>query len=394
MRASSSSAWLLSFHGAGAAGLAVTAALALAGPAAALDPPYLAEMPSVQQLQAQLRGASALESSARQLCAYNQLMNMVHAVSVSQGRVNSGTPDEMRIAGGYVAAMQSLTQTMVQSATPQDRQSWARLVAQCKDDRSVLGDVMAKFKMGAARAAYVHADPSFAAVLQASAPAAAAPVAADPSVARAKAAHVDYTIVGLPLGEPMSLPSCASVRTPAAQGQSGFMGAVGAMVQQSGLQGQPVTAVCHSEEMDMTAIASALTQQSAGSNTTIKYPPSKCPDWMSNCIVYGNVQGGLLESIYAIVTQAGPSDLTLATQLRHKFGNPTTAGVHHYKNGYGNAVDMVEMEWVLPGLHVEYRPTLLEHGTTNLWALRAETDTLYQRKAAATKSSEAAKQAL
>ncbi len=303
----------------------------------------------------------------------------------------------MRIAGGYVAAMQSMTQSMVQSASPQDRQSWARLVAQCKDDRSVLNEVLTKFRMSATRAAYLHADPSFAAAQQASAQAPAAAVPPDPSVAKAKAAHVDSTILGLQLGEALSVPPCSAVRTDSAQGGQGpsdFMGMASAMVKQSGIQGQPVAAVCHSEEMDMTAIASALTMQSKGSNTTIKFPPAKCPGWMSLCVVYGNVEGGLLESIYVSVTQSGPSDQTLAGQLRLKYGAPTVSHIDHYKNGHGDTVDMVDLEWVLPGLHVEYRPTLLEQGTTNHWALRAETETLYQRKVAAGQRKAAAEQPL
>lgn len=374
----------------------MAAALGLAARAMALDPAYLGEMPTVQQLQVALASAAPLENSARQVCAYNQLFQLVHSVSVSQGRANAGTADEMRVASAYVAAMQTATQAVLQSAAVPDRQNWARLVAQCKDDRSVLDEVLTKFSMSGTRAAYLRADPSFAAAQRASthAPAAAAAVAPDPSVAKAKAAHIDNTVLGLAIGEALHIPPCAAVRAAGSQGQAGGLGAISSMIQQSGLQGQPVTAICHSEEMDMTALASALTQQSRGSNTAIKFPPDKCPDWMAQCIVYGNVQGGLLESIYVNVGQSGPSDQTVADQLRHKYGTPTSARVDHYKNNYGNSVDMVDLEWVLPGLHIEYRPTLLDQGTSNRWALRAETETSYQHKAAEGRRSEQAKQPL
>jgi hypothetical protein len=373
--------------------------------AAAPDPAYLAEMPSVDRVQSTLQGGPPLDAATRQVCAFTQLFNVVHAIGVSQGRVSSGTPDEMRVAGAYSAALRNLVQTEVRGLTPEQRQNWGHSVQGCQDSPAFLDALFTQFNMPETRAAYGKANPSFAAAGHA--PSAGSSLTAggttgaagvgDPSVARARAAGVDPTILGLALGEPVQVPDCASVAVASSQagdGSGGLAAMINSMVQQSGLQGQPVSAVCHSEQMDMTALASALLGQSQGSNTIIKYPPNKCPGWMTMCVAHGSVEDGLLESVVVKVAQSGPGDQTVPKLLIAKYGRPTVSHLDHFQNQQGSRVDMVDLEWVLPGVHVTFKPILLSQGTTNCWALRAETESVYRRNVDAQQKQDAEKQAL
>ena len=84
-----------------------------------------------------------------------------------------------------------------------------------------------------------------------------------------------------------------------------------------------------------------------------------------------------------------------ASKLRR--GNPrcvSTTSVRPGEISVSSIVTTVGCPSVLPGVHVTFTPQFLEQGTTNRWALRAETETKYRTKVETARRQEAAEQKL
>lgn len=207
-------------------------------------------------------------------------------------------------------------------------------------------------------------------------PASAAPVAPDPSVAKALAAGVDMTVLGIPLGEAFSMPHC--------QAGNDLISQVTTMVQgdvdPAGLMNQDQPTPCYGA--NPTELVNGQSYSGIPMDTVIKFSDDKCPTWLSGCEAYGMIRNGLLLAIYMDPENAAGPDIT-AAQLRAKYGKPikdnTVTFNLTYANGYAYAKQVEQLEWDLPGLRVEYSPFMQE---TQRGMLRIETDTGYQDRLA------------
>jgi hypothetical protein len=74
-----------------------------------------------------------------------------------------------------------------------------------------------------------------------------------------------------------------------------------------------------------------------------------------------------------------------AKQLLAKYGKPTAQQNQAVQNNYGNTIQVTQLFWELPGLHVEYSPLIAQ---TQRGMLRIETETGYQIRLAAQKAVE------
>jgi hypothetical protein len=83
----------------------------------ALNPPYLKEFPSVDQIMTQLRGSSAQDTAYRQLTALHELAQMIAALAGQRTAQNQLTPDEARIITSYYNAYTNLANS---TTNPQD----------------------------------------------------------------------------------------------------------------------------------------------------------------------------------------------------------------------------------------------------------------------------------
>jgi len=83
----------------------------------ALNPPYLKEFPSADQIMTQLKGSSARDTAYRQLTALHEFAQMIAALAGQRIAQNQLTPDETRIMTSYFNAYTNLAKS---TANPQD----------------------------------------------------------------------------------------------------------------------------------------------------------------------------------------------------------------------------------------------------------------------------------
>ena len=213
------------------------------------------------------------------------------------------------------------------------------------------------------------------------APAAAAkpngpPPPPDPSVAVAHAAGVDTTVFGIPLGEAFALPHCQRGDDLVSQ----VDGMVNGDVDPAGLLDQNQPTPCYGA--NPTELQNGQAYAWMPVDTVIKFSDDKCPSWLSGCVAYGMLRNGLLLAIYMDPENNAGDDET-AKQLRAKYGKPTRDNNQTFQNAYGYSVQVDQLFWDLPGLHVEYSPLIAQ---TQRGMLRIETETGYQIRLAAQKA--------
>jgi len=82
-----------------------------------LNPPYLKEFPTVDQILSRLKGSSAQDTAYRQLSAFRDFAQVIAALAGPRFAQNQMTPDEIRILTNYFNAYNKLAQSV---ANPQD----------------------------------------------------------------------------------------------------------------------------------------------------------------------------------------------------------------------------------------------------------------------------------
>lgn len=75
------------------------------------NPPYLAEMPSVERVLREIRGADADETAARQMGTFIQLRTIIEQLAGPRQVHNQLTPDEKRLIGLYASAQWQIAQS-------------------------------------------------------------------------------------------------------------------------------------------------------------------------------------------------------------------------------------------------------------------------------------------
>lgn len=180
---------------------------------------------------------------------------------------------------------------------------------------------------------------------------------ADPSIAKAKAAGVDTKVFGVPLGEPLSLPLCASANEQKRELQSydpysGLPRPSKNFDPLGALRGVQTSVTCQSNGAVMAFMGAILGGK--GADRYIMLSKDSCPNW-AYCEVAATLHEGNLAGV-AVMILAGAGEDTVGKQLRAKYGKPTRKETAQYQNEYGARYEVDELEWVLPGLHVEYRP--------------------------------------
>ena len=119
--------------------------------------------------------------------------------------------------------------------------------------------------------------------------AAGQPNAHDESLAAARAAGVDTTVLGLTLGEPVPLPVCP---------ERGFVAEI---------LSPGVAETCLSGSDDLVGLvaemATATGQQYENAyELTVMMPTAKCPDWVWNCSIHGHQVDGKLVAVLVPTT--------------------------------------------------------------------------------------------
>ena len=350
-----------------------------------LTPAYLSEMPAPARVVSEIKGKDPADSGARQLGAFAVRVKIMNdmAYGLEHRSERQLTPDEQRITQLYTKSYTDVWQKLKDTYGKQ-------YDGEYNNDRDLLVEVLDKFfsanfrtqylKLNGFAAAWyrkVHAngatgrtESSNANGVSANNPAARPTAGTDPSVAKARAANVDTKVYGLQLGEPLQLPTCASA-----------YGDIPATCFYEGEQD------AFSKQVESTVVS--MLGGAADRN------PNE--DWR---LVY--VHGGpraevLLSNGVLVAVKIGTSGIKnvdkTSKELREKYGPPTFVKPVTYTPRVGNTLKANDLEWRLPGLHVEYSAVLKKADSTEVVSIDAgsiyvETESAYQRRLAKEKEQE------
>jgi hypothetical protein len=189
----------------------------------------------------------------------------------------------------------------------------------------------------------------------------------DPSIAKARAAKDDTRVFGIPLGEPVRLPTCDPIGNLFASG------------------GPKASPTCLIDTSTPDFIAAFLPPELTANNNdvaSIELTADSCPTWLSSCTVTAWLLDGNLARVVLATKGRGVEQAT-AKELRGKYGPPTSSAAGIITPDVGNPFNVTDLTWALPGLRVEFQPVKRSEDdpsrvTTTEGIVTIETETAYQ----------------
>jgi hypothetical protein len=150
------------------------------------------------------------------------------------------------------------------------------------------------------------------------------------SVAKSNSAMVDMSVVGMELGKPLLLPDCNSIL---------FPGAVNCHVRGWTLDIDRDTG--KEKRVRGTIVRLALIEE------------DRCPSWVRRCEAYLMMLDGILEGVFFYTTGRNV-EKSVSEELRAKYGQILFERHGTFTPDVGNAFTFTDLEWFLPGLHIQY----------------------------------------
>jgi hypothetical protein len=384
--------------------LAALMLVALLGPivlhAQTLNPAYLSEMPAPARILAEIKGKNAEDTGERQMGAFMGLIKLMNDMAwglehryIDLADNRKMTPDELRINLAYQTAYADL---------------WHKVTNKeghvYDHDIDLLNEMLQKFFSETFRAKYFQANRNAQAGYrafqermygpQSNSSTSAAPTSrpsqpstssvasgrppgavTDPSIAKARAANVDTKVLGLQLGEPLQIPTCAEM----------FPGL---------FSGRDTTCMKKTDDLLSKSIEDALgvkDDPGAREHTAmLELSQDGCPSWVQGCEARLMTYDGLLVAI-DLKTKGHNVDQAVAKELRAKYGPPSLVKQHVATPNVGNSIKVNFLEWMLPGLHVVYDVYLLGESEGEVADIETgnigfETEAAYQRRLAKEKA--------
>ena len=336
--------------------------------------PYLAQFPAIERVRNEIKGKDATDTAAKHVGAFWQLQNIVKEMSGGRQYRNQLTPEEGRLIGLYRLGYQ---QAETQIPPNLDKARWHQAYSKYHYDDSLREEIFEKLLSPQIRDQWAQTTDNLDRRVKANqkvrddaikaeggpfqrasagsgqgAKTAAAIGAVDPSIAKAKAARVDTSIVGLQLGEPLVLPECDPLgfdsRIDAASNRATVRNTCIYKGFDLGALGIPDVTTIFGIETDKSGVAEVV---------TVRLSKNYCPTWVEKCAAYATVHGGRLSGV-ALFTPGKGYDRTITSDLSEKYGPPTRVVNGRVTPDTGNAFQTSEPEWTLPGLYVEYEVVL------------------------------------
>ncbi|MDQ3815981.1 MAG: tetratricopeptide repeat protein, partial [Armatimonadota bacterium] len=138
----------------------MTALTSSANASKATNPPYLSQFPPVERVQAEITGTDEMDTAARQMGAFWQLLQVIQELAGQRFYRNQLTPDENRIMGqyrlGYSTAEKPYAHIQNSPSHP-DKPKWYQMHAFYETDPGFLDEVLQKFLSAEFRDAYYKA---------------------------------------------------------------------------------------------------------------------------------------------------------------------------------------------------------------------------------------------
>ena len=120
------------------------------------NPPYLSQMPTAARVKAEIKGADALDTAARQAAAFWHLMWIIRDLNGPRDAYQQVTPDAQRLINMYSSNLTwySLKEN---APPPQESQRWAKLREFYENDPRFLDEVLQQLFSPEFRAGYYRA---------------------------------------------------------------------------------------------------------------------------------------------------------------------------------------------------------------------------------------------
>jgi hypothetical protein len=167
----------------------------------------------------------------------------------------------------------------------------------------------------------------------------------------ARTGRVSLGVFGIQLGEPLRLPTCANEGSDACvRANDPMLGIVVGMWTEATRKSLPGVAT----------------------GSPVKLPRSKCPSWLSECVVYLDLQDGIPVGAFVYTAGADNEDLkAIVAAMNDKYGNHmvvSKSNVHSCSNTLTGIVtaEVADRQWQVPGLRITYSPVVncqLRQGT-------------------------------
>ena len=335
------------------------------------NPSSLSQFPTVEQVKAGTKGSDDVDSHARFMAALYRLNSIImrDLVTAPNGGVDDVPPAANAVRSRYSSAAQTFSLYQPPPAARDPR--YPKLVDKYEQDPVFLDSLLTQFFAPKFRTDYYAWVRKPVPQIETKGGNASGVVSVDPSIAKAKAAKVDLTVFGLEIGQPVQLPVCRDFE-----------------INQPTCVNTPADGFPIGREL-----LEKVMQVPSGSLKTVIDPnflditldEAHCPDWAGGlygiCNLKAILENGRLVAV-TIETKGRSVEKAANAELKTKYGSPTGIFSGKITPDVGNAFEVRDPVWILPGLRVEYQ--VIKHSDdSNLdirfgW-VRVITESAYQR---------------
>jgi hypothetical protein len=343
-----------------------------------LDPSYLGQFPTIDRVRAETKGSDTVDSYARYMAALEVINDFMirDLVTAPNGGVYNMPPAAEKIHYRY---SNELTRLEIDSPEPPSKDPrYGQLRDKYEKDPAFADMLIQKFFTPQFRSDYYAwtRKPMPAAIpVKSSAP---GTPSNDPSIARAKAAKVDLSLFGgtLKFGDRLQLPRCVYEETL-------LVIQVHSNENQDCLDDQPANAAATELILAMLPVG---TLPEPDPNLKLVYlGPEHRPGWMTGDSVWVKLDQGSIARV-VIQTQGRVVEKRAGDDLKAKYGSVYISHSGKITPDVGNAFLVNDLDWSLPGLHVEYKVIEVDQNgrveVNGSGYVRIETETAYQARIA------------
>ena len=358
--------------------IVLSAAVGLSAQKLLLNQAYLNQFPSVESLRAAVKNSDAVDSYARFMAALRVINDlMLHdLLEAPNGTVYDMPPAADRVQDRYGDA---LARFGMDSPEPQSKDPrFDPLREKYEKDPAFLDSLLLKFFTPQFRADYY-------AWVRKPVPAATAAKAGstisatDPSIAKAKAAKVDISLFAgsIKFGDPLQLPACRYEQT--------MIGvSIRGSITQDCVDTPSPTGGINGGLVDVIGAIMPFEQQAADPDLKqVFLAADHRPTWMSGESAWVRMHGGVIVRV-VIPTKGRAVENRVGQELKAKYGATYISGEGIITPDAGNEFKVHNLEWFLPGMHVDYKVIEVdENGRVKVDGpgyVRIETDSAYRRR--------------